>query len=62
MTRIAAILGSVTPPGRLHRALTEAAGRARAGGSDVDVIDLAAYRLDFVDGRPAAEHEDDSAS
>lgn len=62
MTRIAAILGSVTPPGRLHRALTEAAGHARAGGSDVDVIDLAAYRLDFVDGRPAAEHEDDSAS
>lgn len=60
MTRIAAVLGSVTPPGRLHRALSEAAERARAHGSTVDVLDLAQYRLDFVDGRPPADHDDDS--
>lgn len=60
MTRIAAVLGSVTPPGRLHWALTEAAERARSGGSTVDILDLAQYRLDFVDGRAASEHDDDS--
>jgi FMN reductase len=60
MTRIAAVLGSVTPPGRLHRALTQAAERAGSGGATVDVLDLANFRLDFVDGRPAAEHDDDS--
>lgn len=60
MTHIVAVLGSVTPPGRLHGALTEAAMRARTRGATVDVLDLAELRLDFVDGRPPAEHDDDS--
>lgn len=60
MTRIVAVLGSVTPPGRLHAAVTGAAVRAQAAGADVEVLDLAQFRLDFVDGRPASEHDDDS--
>ncbi|MGE0057488.1 MAG: NADPH-dependent FMN reductase [Dehalococcoidia bacterium] len=61
MTRIAAVIGSVTPPGRLNGAVTAAIERAAAAGHDVDVIDLAAVTLDFADGRPPADHKDDSA-
>lgn len=61
MTRIAAVIGSVTPPGRLNGAVTAAIDRAAAAGHEVEVIDLATVTLDFADGRPPAEHEDDSA-
>jgi FMN reductase len=61
MTRIAIIVGAVTPPGRLNGAINGAAQRARDAGHEVDVLELNALRLDFADGRPAAEHDDDSA-
>jgi FMN reductase len=47
----------VTPPGRLHRAVSEALGRA--GG---DLIDLGAVRISFADGRAPAEYGDDTGS
>lgn len=61
MTQILAVIGSVTPPGRLHTALSRAAERARSGGNSFEVLDLATLRLDFVDGRPPEQHNDDSA-
>jgi FMN reductase len=64
MTKLAAILGSVTPPGRLHRALS--AGLELTGRSfprvEIDLIDLADYRLGFADGRPLDQLEDDSSA
>jgi hypothetical protein len=53
--QIATVLGSVTPPGRLRRALTEAVDRA--AGTDPDrparfeLIDLAERQIAFADGR-----------
>jgi FMN reductase len=61
MTRIVAVLGSVTPPGRLNGAINAAVERAMAAGHDIELIDLANVSLDFADGRPPSEHHDDSA-
>jgi FMN reductase len=52
MSRIVAILGSVTPPGRLSAAISRAVDRAASAGHDVELFDLADLRLGFV-GRPA---------
>lgn len=62
MTRIAVVLGQVTPPGRLSIAINGAIERGKAAGHQIDIIDLATFRLDFADGRPAADHDDDSVS
>ena len=51
-TRVLAVVGSVTPPGRLRRAVSEALERAR---QPTDLLDLAEVRLPFADGRPPAE-------
>src|SRR6185503_4359050 len=61
MTRIAAVLGSVTPPGRLTTAVSGAMARAASRGAEVNLIDLGKLRLDFADGRPPDQHDDDSA-
>src|SRR4051812_38251657 len=61
MTRIVGVLGSVTPPGRLSVALSGALKRALDAGAEVDLIDLGNLHLDFADGRPPADHSDDSA-
>jgi FMN reductase len=52
------ILGSATPPGRLHRALSEALDRA----SEPPPIDLSTQRIAWADGRPPAELDDDTES
>lgn len=63
MTRLVAIVGSVTPPGRLRRAVDEAAERLQGrGGADAQVIDLAEVTLGFADGRPPEAFGDDSAA
>jgi FMN reductase len=63
MTSLALVLGSVTAPGRLHRATAAAAERARASGAaEPTVIDLATRRIAFADGTPAADLEDDTAA
>ena len=62
--RLVAVLGSATPPGRLHRAVAEArraSGRAaRAVG--VELIDLAERRIAPADGRPPTALDDDTAA
>ena len=60
MTRIAVVIGSVTPPGRLSAAINGATERAAAAGHQVTLLDLGTLRLDFADGRPPADHGDDS--
>jgi len=57
MTRIVAVLGSVTPPGRLSGAISQAVARAATAGHDIALFDLAELRIGFV-GRP----EDDPAN
>ncbi|HEY6523790.1 MAG TPA: NAD(P)H-dependent oxidoreductase [Solirubrobacteraceae bacterium] len=58
---ITAVLGSVTPPGRLCRAVSEALVRA-AARDDVraQLVDLADTRIAFADGRPLDVLEDDT--
>jgi FMN reductase len=57
------LLGSVTPPGRLHRALTAATERvaARHAGLTTTTLDLATVSVAFADGRPPEELGDDTA-
>jgi len=53
--RIVAVLGSVTPPGRLHRALTEALARLDPATATHELFDLADLDLRGADGRPPEE-------
>jgi FMN reductase len=57
------VLGSATPPGRLHRALATAAARAteRHRALAVTTFDLAELTIPFADGRPPAEAGPDTA-
>jgi FMN reductase len=61
--RLLLLLGSVTPPGRLHRALATAAERApgRHPGLVTETLDLAELSIAFADGRPPAALLDDTA-
>lgn len=56
------VLGSVTPPGRLHRALVRALEGMQGAAAQVRLIDLAAHRIGFADGRPPAAMGDDTAA
>jgi FMN reductase len=56
------VLGSSTPPGRLHRALEGAVDRAAASGTAADLLDLGTRRLGFADGTPPADLTDDTAA
>jgi FMN reductase len=58
--QLTAVVGSVTAPGRLRRAVEEAL--ARADGAQTELIDLAERQIAFADGRPAAELGDDTAA
>ena len=53
------ILGSTTPPGRLHRAVEGAIERA---DFEADLFDLGAQKIGFADGTPAADLSDDTAT
>jgi FMN reductase len=57
---LTAVIGSVTAPGRLRRAVDEALTRAQ--GAHTELIDLAECRIAFADGRPATELYDDTAA
>jgi FMN reductase len=59
---ILAILGSTTPPGRLHRAVDGAIERAAGHGIDADLLDLGTVRLGFADGTPVEDLDDDTAA
>lgn len=57
------ILGSVTPPGRLLRAMQWLADAARASPVlDTELVNLADKRVAFADGRPPEQYNDDTVS
>jgi FMN reductase len=60
MTKIAAILGSVTPPGRLSSAVAGALARADASGHSTTLLDLGQLAVGFADGRPLDQLSDDT--
>lgn len=63
MAKLVAVLGSVTPPGRMLRALKAGLEVASsAGGRDSEVINLGECRVAFADGRPPEQYGDDTAS
>jgi FMN reductase len=53
------ILGSTTAPGRLHRAVEGAIGRAEFGA---ELLDLGTLDLGFADGTPVEDLGDDTAT
>ncbi len=63
MSKLTAVLGSVTPPGRLLKALVTMAAAAKAGDSalEVDIVNLADVRIAFADGRAPDAYGDDTA-
>jgi FMN reductase len=58
------VIGAATRPGRLHRAVAEAAGRgpARHPSQVLEIVDLGTLRIPAADGRPAADHGADLVS
>ena len=56
------VLGSAQSPGRLRLALDGAVERSRAGGVEIELLDLAELRLAFADGRDPAVLGDDTAA
>ena len=60
MTKIVALLGSVTPPGRLSSAVSGALSRAEAAGHSTELLDLGALTVGFADGRPVEQLTDDT--
>jgi FMN reductase len=60
---ITAILGSVTPPGRLHRAVSDALDRlATRNAATARLIDLGTQRIAFADGGSIEALDDDTAT
>jgi FMN reductase len=59
---IRVILGSTTPPGRMHRAIDGAIERAAERGTSADLIDLGTLDLGFANGTPPADLDDDTAA
>ena len=62
MSHLVAVVGSVTPPGRLNQAIGLALDLARARpGCSASLVNLADHRVSFADGRPLDQLGDDSA-
>jgi FMN reductase len=61
--RLQAIVGSVTPPGRLLNATRWLIDNAHTShqGVDVHLVNLADQRIAFADGRPPEQYGDDTA-
>ena len=64
MKNLLAILGSVTPPGRLLAATTGMLQGARDADSEIttQLINLADRKIAFADGRPPEQYGDDTAA
>lgn len=60
--RLATIVGSVTPPGRLRRAIEEASERIRPLVAHVELIDLGERRVSLADGREPSSFLDDTGA
>jgi FMN reductase len=63
-TKLLAIVGSVTPPGRLVNATRWLLDSARASRADLEIqlINLADKKIAFADGRPPEQYRDDTAA
>lgn len=64
MSDLLIVLGSVTPPGRMHRAMQRTIERLNEErpGVRATLLDLAAHRIGFADGRPPDQMGDDTAT
>jgi FMN reductase len=63
VTSLLAVIGAVTPPGRLNAAVTTAVEHASARpGVSASVLNLADHRVSFADGRPLEKFHDDTAA
>ncbi len=63
MTTLLAVIGSVTPPGRLHAAVAGAVEVAAAQPNvAASVLNLAEHRISFADGRPLDGFADETAA
>jgi NAD(P)H-dependent FMN reductase len=64
MARFVVILGAVTKPGRLNKAMTRMCELAREAeaGVETDLINLADCKVAFADGRAPQDYGDDTAS
>jgi FMN reductase len=64
MSKLIAVLGSVTPPGRLLKALNAmtAAAKVVEPGLEIDLVNLADVRIAFADGRAPDAYGDDTAA
>jgi NAD(P)H-dependent FMN reductase len=64
MTKLVAVVGSVTPPGRLRQAIEFTLNEARQSNPELvtELVDLADYKLSFADGRPLDAYGDDTAA
>jgi FMN reductase len=61
MVRLVAVVGAVTPPGRLNAAIQEAVDLAAAQpGAAAALVNLADLRISFADGRPPDRFADDT--
>jgi FMN reductase len=60
--RVMTLVGSVTPPGRLRRAVEEASERIRPRVAHVELIDLGEHRMSFADGREPSSFVDDTGA
>jgi FMN reductase len=62
-TSLLAVVGAVTPPGRLNAAVTRAVEHAaRRPTVSASVLNLAEHRISFADGRPLEKFDDDTAA
>lgn len=61
--KLLAIVGSVTPPGRLLHATQVMLDDARVSnaGLEIELVNLADKRIAFADGRPPEQYGDDTA-
>jgi FMN reductase len=59
---VTTLVGSVTPPGRLRRAVEEASDRIRPRVAHVELIDLGEHRMSFADGREPSSFADDTGA
>lgn len=64
MKNLVAIVGAVTPPGRLLSATTAMLAGAREAGHQIEthLINLAERKIAFADGRPPEQYGDDTAA
>jgi FMN reductase len=63
MTTFLAVVGAVTPPGRLHAAIASAIEMAAARpGVSASTLSLADHRVSFADGRPLEQFTDDTGA